>query len=367
MDFIVDLPPSMEPGQTKAYDAILVVVDRYTKVVKYIPCRKTIDAPELAKVFIKHWFKDQGLPESIVSDRGSVFTSKFWTALCYHLSITRRLSTAFHPQTDGQTERQNQIIEAFFRSYCRYHQDDWVELLPVAEFTHNNSFHKSIGMTPNQARYGINLDTRQGIEDDPLRGEIPFAKERAEKLVKIRQELEECWIKTKESQAKYYNKNHTPIEYNIGEWVLLSAANIITTQPSKKLAHRRLGAFKVKRRIGRQAYELDLPPRYESIHNVFHVSLLEPYRRRPGTEPGQITPEIVEGEELWIVETILDHKVTWRGGKPKNHYLVRWEGFGIESDQWVLKEDFTSDVLIREYHQRNPGRAPAQRKHRRRK
>jgi hypothetical protein len=106
-------------------------------------------------------------------------------------------------------------------------------------------------MTPNQARYGINLDTRQGIEDDPLRGEIPFAKERAEKLVKIRQELEECWIKTKESQAKYYNKNHTPIEYNIGEWVLLSAANIITTQPSKKLAHRRLGAFKVKRRIGK--------------------------------------------------------------------------------------------------------------------
>jgi hypothetical protein len=222
-------------------------------------------------------------------------------------------------------------------------------------------------MTPNQARYGINLDTRQGIEDDPLRGEIPFAKERAEKLVKIRQELEECWIKTKESQAKYYNKNHTPIEYNIGEWVLLSAANIITTQPSKKLAHRRLGAFKVKRRIGRQAYELDLLPRYESIHNVFHVSLLEPYRRRPGTEPGQITPEIVEGEELWIVETILDHKVTWRGGKPKNHYLVRWEGFGIESDQWVPKEDFTSDVLIREYYQRNPGRAPAQRKHRRRK
>ena len=124
MDFIVDLPPSMGPGDNKAYDAILVILDRYTKVVKYIACRKTIDALELARLFVKHWFPDQGLPESIVSDRGSLFTSKFWAALCYHLNIKRRLSTAFHPQTDGQTERQNQIIEAFFRSFCNYHQDN---------------------------------------------------------------------------------------------------------------------------------------------------------------------------------------------------------------------------------------------------
>ena len=149
IDFIVNLPPSIELGQTKVYDAILVVVDRYTKVVKYIPCCKTIDVLELAKVFIKHQFKDQGLPKLIVLDRGSVFTSKFQTALCYYLSITCCLLIAFYLQTDSQTKRQNQIIKAFFQLYCRYYQDDQVELLLVAKFAYNNSFYKSISITPN--------------------------------------------------------------------------------------------------------------------------------------------------------------------------------------------------------------------------
>ena len=105
MDFITGLPPSKSAGQV--YDSILVVVDRYTKLARYIGVRKTIDAPELASVLLRHWIKDYGLPDSIVSDRGSVFTAKFWSSLCYILKIKRRLSTAFHPQTDGQTKRQN--------------------------------------------------------------------------------------------------------------------------------------------------------------------------------------------------------------------------------------------------------------------
>jgi len=191
MDFITDLPPSIELGETRASDSILVIVDRYTKIVKYIPCRKTIDSLELAKIFFKYWVKDQGIPADIVSDRGSVFTSKFWSAFCFHLKVRRKLSTAFHPQTDGQTERQNQGIEGFLRIYCNQHQDDWAELLHFAEFAYNNSFHESIKMSPNQARYGMNLETRQGVEDDPKRGEIPAAKDRAEQIIQLRKELEE--------------------------------------------------------------------------------------------------------------------------------------------------------------------------------
>ena len=100
-------------------------------------------------------------------------------------------------------------------------------------------------MTPNRARYGVDLDTRQGIEDDPDIGNIPLAKDRAEDLVKIRQALEERWAKTKEAQAKYYNQRHTLIQFNVGEMVLLSAENLKTTQPSKKLAHCRIGPFEV--------------------------------------------------------------------------------------------------------------------------
>jgi hypothetical protein len=185
MDFVTDLPPSIEPGSSQASDSILVIVDRYTKVVKYIPCKKTINAPELAQAFMKYWVKDQGVPADIISDRGSVFTSKFWSAFCYYLKVKQRLSTAFHPQTDGQTERQNQGLEAYLRLYCNQHQDNWTELLHFAEFAYNNTVHDAIKMSPNQARYGINLQTRQGIEDNPVKGEIPLAKERAAYIVQL--------------------------------------------------------------------------------------------------------------------------------------------------------------------------------------
>ena len=102
MDFITGLPPSMR--DERAYDAILVIVDKYTKLARYIPVRKTITSEELADVFIRNWWKDFGLPKSVVSDRGSVFTAHFWSSLCYALRIKQRKSTAFHPQTDGQTE-----------------------------------------------------------------------------------------------------------------------------------------------------------------------------------------------------------------------------------------------------------------------
>ena len=167
MDFIIDLPPSIELGQDHASNSILVIVDRYTKAVKYIPCKKTIDALELARIFFRHQVKDQGIPRDIVLDQGSVFTSKFQSTFCFYLKVQRKLLTAFHPQTNGQTERQNQGIKGFLRIHCNQHQDDQAGLLHFAEFAYNNSYHESIKMSPNQARYGMNLETRQGIEDDP--------------------------------------------------------------------------------------------------------------------------------------------------------------------------------------------------------
>lgn len=369
MDFITDLPPSMEPGSSRAYDSILVIVDRYTKVVKYISCTKTIDAPELAHLFLRFWVKDQGVPKDIVSDRGSVFTSKFWSAFCFYLKVKRKLSTAFHPQTDGQTERQNQGIEAYLRIYCNQHQDNWAELLHSAEFAYNNSHHDSIGMSPNMARYGMNLETRQGVEADPLRGEIPAAKDRATEILDLRKELEVTWAKTKEAQAKYYNKRHQPNQYSVGELVLLSAKNIRTTQPSKKLGHKYLGPFAILERIGRQAYRLDLPKRYKAIHNVFHVSVLERYHKGPNEKFDEPGPNVVEGEEEWEVEEILDYRVVSRGRKQQHEYLVRWAGYSQAHDQWVPIEDFGDSLdVIKQYHKNHPNASqPSQTKSRKRK
>ena len=214
-------------------------------------------------------------------------------------------------------------------------------------------------MSPNQARYRVNLDTRQGIKDDPKKGEILIAKDRAEAIIQLRKELERRWEEAKETQAKYYNKRHTPIEYSVSELVLLSAQNIKTAQPSKKLGHHRLGPFEIEERIRKQAYRLKLPLRYKSIYNVFHVSLLEPYRRRPSEELKEIAPKIVNSEEQQEVEKILAYKTIQRGGITRYKYLVRWLGFTLADDQQVAEEDFGDPNFLEEYYQEHPRESPA--------
>ncbi|KFY19162.1 hypothetical protein V493_08103, partial [Pseudogymnoascus sp. VKM F-4281 (FW-2241)] len=311
--------------------------------------KKTITAPELARLFLAYWVKDFGIPAEIITDRGSVFTCHFWSAFCFYLKVRRNLSTAFHPQSDGQTERQNQNIEAYLRIHCNQHQDNWVELLHFAELTYNNAFHDSIQMSPNQARYGINIDLRQGIEDDPTRREVPVAKDRVNLILELRQELEEAWKQTKEAQIRGYNKLHKPMQYTIGEKVWLSAKNIRTTQPSRKLGHRWLGPYEIIQRIGKQAYQLKLPLRYKAIHDVFHVSLLERYWEGVEKADPPPNPEIVDGEEEYRVEAVLDHRTVRKGRGTREEYLIRWVGYTADDDQWVPKLD-VGLPLIKAYH-----------------
>jgi transposase InsO family protein len=276
MDFITGLPPC-NAGRRKAYDAILVVVDRYTKMAKYTPVCKTIDAADLANIFHDTIVMTFGPPTSIVTDRGSLFTSHFWSSLCFYMKARRRLSTAFHPQTDGQTERQNQTLEHYLRCYANYRQDDWVKYLPMAEFTYNNLEHSSTGMTPFYVLYGYHPEFSWDVSMDPPGGEVPSAKERIEALLEERSLLEERWQQAVEYQAKAYNAKHIPKHYAMGDYVLLSAKNIKTNRPSKKLDHRFLGPFQIIGIVGKQAYKLVLLLLYKVIHLVFHVSLLELY------------------------------------------------------------------------------------------
>ncbi|KAH0604570.1 uncharacterized protein H6S33_006947 [Morchella sextelata] len=150
MDHVTGLPES------QGSNAILVVVDRLTKMAHYIPTRDTADASELARLFLQHLWKSHGLSKDIVSDRGTTFTSQFWKALYNQLDIKPRFSTAFHPQTDGQTERVNAIMEQYLRGYVNYQQDNWAEFLPLAEFAHNNATTKPLGVSPFFANYGYN-------------------------------------------------------------------------------------------------------------------------------------------------------------------------------------------------------------------
>jgi transposase InsO family protein len=162
LDFITGLPPSRWRNQV--FDSILVIVDPYTKWSIYVPCRKDIDAKDLAEIILERLSGNYGMPRNIISDRGSVFTSKFWSTLCFYLGARRRLSTAFHPQTDGQTERQNQTLEHFLRCFVNFEQDDWARWLPLAQFTYNHSIHSSTGVSPAEALMGFRGDLSVDVD-----------------------------------------------------------------------------------------------------------------------------------------------------------------------------------------------------------
>ena len=149
MDFVTDLPEPTSSG----YTGILVIVDRLTQMAIYLPCRKDIESPELGRLLFEHVICKRGVPDNIVTNRGTQFTSRFCTRVCSHLGNDHRLLTAFHPQTDGQTERRNQTMEQYLRAFCNYEQDNWVELLQLTKFAYNNAIHASPRMTPFWANY----------------------------------------------------------------------------------------------------------------------------------------------------------------------------------------------------------------------
>ena len=153
MDFVTGLPVSTD-WKGESYDSILVIVDRLTKMVHYEPVKVTIDAPGLAEVILDVVVRHHGLPDSIVSDRGSLFTSKFWSSLCYFFGVKQRLSMTFYPQIDGQTKRPNSTIETYFRAFVNFEQNDWAMLLLMAEFAYNNAKNASSGYLPFELNCG---------------------------------------------------------------------------------------------------------------------------------------------------------------------------------------------------------------------
>ena len=168
MDFVVGLPWS------NGCDAIWVVINRLTKQRHLVPCTSTVDAKDLANLFIQWVFCLHGLPKTITSDRGYQFASHFWGRLCERLQIGRRMCTAFHPQTDGQIERFNSVMEQYLRSYVNYLQDDWSTCLPLAEFAANNHSSEATHMSPFFALHGYHiratnslLPTMEPIPGDP--------------------------------------------------------------------------------------------------------------------------------------------------------------------------------------------------------
>ena len=304
MDLIISLPRT-EAGNT----AILVFVDRLSKMVHLAPCTDEASAEHIAALFLNNVFKLHGLPKSIVSDRDVRFTSKFWQAFTEKLQVQQRMSTAFHPQTDGNTERVNRVLEDMLRHYIDPTQTNWDTLLPLVEISINDSHHESINAVPFVLNFGkrpnlpLDLVVNQGGEEQ---GDCDTATSLAERIQTVVARAKVCLQAAQQRQKAYADTHRRELHLSVGDQVLLSTKNIkVKTAGTHKLLPKWLGPFKIIKSVNEVAYKLDLPASLK-IHPVFHVSLMKPYKPggRVQTPP---VPELIEGEMEYEVEAILAH------------------------------------------------------------
>ena len=236
-----------------------------------------LTSSQLAEIYRDQIWKLHGIPRKITSDRGPQFASQLMKDLCGALGIKQNLSTAYHPQTDGQVERSHQETETFLRHYVGYLQGDWAEWITMAEYQYNDKEHSATHQTPFYLNYGRH----------PWKGEMTVPKEGnisvttyMENLHKAREQASEAIRASQLKMKQHYDKRHKPPRpYKEGQKVWLEATNIRETRPSKKLSAKRHGPFKILAAVGDTAYKLELPDTWRLIHPVFHESLLTPYRK----------------------------------------------------------------------------------------
>jgi len=300
-DFITKLPLA------QGYDSILVVVDRLTKMVYFIPTTEKMSAEGLARLFRDNVWKLHGLPESIISDRGPQFTVGLMKELNGMLGIKSKLSMAFHPQTDGQTERVNQELEQYLRMFIDHRQEQWPKWLGTAEFTYNNKAYSSTKTSPFKANYG--QDPRMGFEGRK-KGKYAGVEKFMEKMKEIQEEAKAVLGKAQEDMKKYADKKRSDAEeYKVGDLVMLSTKDLkyqMVGRRTEKLMERFVGPYKVKEIISSNVVRLELPSTVR-IHLVVNVSRIQRYVGQvEGQKREQPAPVIIEGEEEWEVERILN-------------------------------------------------------------
>jgi len=345
VDLIGELPES------QGFNCIMVVVDRLSKRIHAMPTTTTVDSAGIARLFRDHVWRNHGLPETIISDRGTTFTSKFMTELNTLLRISTNVSTAYHPQTDGQTERVNQEIEQFLRIFINHRQDDWAEWLPIAEFAYNNRIHSATRETP--FRLDSGQDPRLGTE--PTRtGRIEAVDDFLTRMKKTEDEAKSALQQAADDMARFHDRHALEApSYKVGDKVWLDAHNITTDRPTKKLSDKWLGPYLVDKVLSRSAVRLKLP-RSMRIHPVFNVSKLRLFQPDPIVERAARPPPapVVQGGEVeYEVERIQNSRM-FRG---KLQYLVKWEGYPDSENEWLPEVNLkNSPDIVQEFHDAHP-------------
>lgn len=342
MDFVDKLP--LSNGKTN----LLVITDRLGKGV-ILEGMESISAEAVAEVFIRIFYRRHGLPAAIVSDRGTQFTGALWKRVCQLLQITRRLSTAFHPETDGATERMNQEVEVYLRSFVVLAQDNWDSLLPMAELAINNRDATTTGVSPFFLSHGYHMEPLHLFEDvDPVdtpRSPVQQADTIVAKIVGATEWAQVAMAVAQQEQEDTANRHRSEgTAYQVGDLVWLNLRNVRTTRPCKKLDWKN-AKFQVTEVVGSHSYRLNTPP---GIHNVFHSVLLRPASIDP--LPFQITRDpqppavLVDGQEEFEVEKVLKEKWVRQGRGRQRQLYVKWKGYAQPT--WEPATAFEETVAL---------------------
>lgn len=308
---------------------ILLVVDRFSKYAHFITLGHPYTTSSVARAFFDEIVHLRGIPSSIISDRDPIFTSNFWSELFRLSGIKLNLSSAFHPQSDGQTEVVNRVIAMYLRCLFGDRPRCWVQWLPWAEFCYNSSFQTSLKSTPFRVIYGLDPPTLIAYEsgvahmdavDSQLRDHDEFLSEIRDRLLQAQTRMEQ------------QDLGHRNVSFTIGQWVWLrlqhQPISSVSSQPWSKLAPMYYGPFRILERIGSVAYHLELPAQAR-IHDVFHVALLKPHRGDPPEHLVSLLT-IVHGRVVPTPETVVNS----RRHRGVCEFLVRWQGLPVVEATW---------------------------------
>ncbi|KAK1431931.1 hypothetical protein QVD17_08737 [Tagetes erecta] len=339
MDFVTGLPKTF-----KKNDAIWVVVDRLSKSAHFLPIQQGFSVSKLSEVFLQEIIRLHGTPSSIVSDRDPRFTSRYWKGFQAAWGTKLKFSTAFHPQTDGQSERTIQTLEDILRACALEWTGNWDEYLCLVEFAYNNSWQASIDMAPFELLYGRKCrapicwnEVGEKVIEGPELVRITN-----EKVAIAREKLKEAQSR----QKSYADKHRRELEFKVGDHLFLKVSpcrGVRRFGIKGKLSPRFIGPFEILERVGEVSYRLALPPQLSHVHNVFHVSLLRGYNYHPLhviSYPLHTIQEDLSYEEE--PQAILDRQERVMRRKVIPFVKVLWKNHSEREATWETEESIRS-------------------------
>ncbi|KAG7669117.1 hypothetical protein KSW81_007282 [Nannochloris sp. 'desiccata'] len=334
MDFVTKLP------EADGFTAIMIMVDKLTKRVFLAPTTDAVTAEEAATMFFEHVIRNQGVPSIIISDRGTQFKSVFWKSMVAQLGIKHKLSTAYHPQTDGQSEITVRIVIDLLRT-LHYQYKNWVKILPAVEFAINNSVNASTGKTPFFLCYGEEVPTPASINlqflarNNPNQPSVDFA-ERTQVAV---QQAQRALVKAQQRQKTYADKNRRYLTFEVGDQVYISTTDLPLKGP-RRLAPKWFGPVPIIEKLSDLNYRVALPEMWKRRHPVFHIEKLKPFvvsTKFPSRSDRRPPPDLEQGSDVYNVEKILNRRSTRRGRGWRIEYYIKWEGYPMCDSTWEPK------------------------------